>query len=357
MAGARFPSRVRLAGIGLVVFVVLLLLSRTNAWRDFGYLTRPLWDKDTQFTFTTVKEHYVRDTDMPVADWCKLHGWMERAAPARVFDAILFSVELDILELRLRELWDVVHTFVIVESNTTFTGQPKPAFFLENRERFAWAESKIHYKLVAGRPLGPNESPFINEGQLRNVVKTALSAVGAHTGDLIIAADADEIPRASTMELLRLCDFGEPAINIEMRTYMYSFVYPIEPTVWRAQVWSYGVHQYSRWANNPTLLADAGWHCSFCFRRLSDFRFKMRAYSHADRANQAYLLSDDHIQHAICTGTDLFDMYPEAYSYLDLLRWMRPIPETKSYVDVPRGLVSHPERFAFLLPGGCKREP
>jgi beta-1,4-mannosyl-glycoprotein beta-1,4-N-acetylglucosaminyltransferase len=39
-----------------------------------------------------------------------------------VFDAILFSNEMDMLEIRLRELYDVVDKFVIVESDHTFTG-------------------------------------------------------------------------------------------------------------------------------------------------------------------------------------------------------------------------------------------
>jgi hypothetical protein len=44
----------------------------------------------------------------------------------RVFDCILFNQEHDMLECRLWELGDAVDMFIIVESSTTFMGQPKP---------------------------------------------------------------------------------------------------------------------------------------------------------------------------------------------------------------------------------------
>lgn len=48
-----------------------------------------------------------------------------RTTGRRVFDAFLFSSELDMLQLHLHELADVVHSFVLVEATHTFQGQPK----------------------------------------------------------------------------------------------------------------------------------------------------------------------------------------------------------------------------------------
>lgn len=41
------------------------------------------------------------------------------------------------------------------------------------------------------------------------------------------------------------------------------------------------------------VLADAGWHCSFCFRYIGEFQMKMLGYSHADRVHHEYLVKDD----------------------------------------------------------------
>ena len=45
-----------------------------------------------------------------------------REKPIKVYDAILFSNEMEILEIRLRELYEFVDKFIILESDHTFTG-------------------------------------------------------------------------------------------------------------------------------------------------------------------------------------------------------------------------------------------
>lgn len=93
-----------------------------------------------------------------------------------------------------------------------------------------------------------------------------------------------------------------------------------------------------------TMLADAGWHCSFCFRTIPEYALKMKGYSHADRiAGRINLLDPKRIQQTICTGKDIFGMLPEAYNvcfysqmsilsltmvlqYVDLLAQMNPKP-------------------------------
>ena len=68
---------------------------------------------------------------------------------------------------------------------------------------------------------------------------------------------------------------------------------------------------YSHQRHSDTILEDAGWHCSFCFRYLADFRTKMLGFSHFDRVTRpGQQLLDDEIQRKICDGRDLFDMFP-----------------------------------------------
>jgi beta-1,4-mannosyl-glycoprotein beta-1,4-N-acetylglucosaminyltransferase len=50
-----------------------------------------------------------------------------------VFDAFMFGTELDLLELRLRELWGVVDHFVLVEANVTHTLRPKPFVYEQHK--------------------------------------------------------------------------------------------------------------------------------------------------------------------------------------------------------------------------------
>jgi beta-1,4-mannosyl-glycoprotein beta-1,4-N-acetylglucosaminyltransferase len=62
----------------------------------------------------------------------------------------------------------------------------------------------------------------------------------------------------------------------------------------------------------------------------------MQAYSHSDRLGDhpEKLLRPERIQQVICKGVDIFDMLPEAYTYLDLFsRWKGSLPGRKTAVS------------------------
>ena len=75
------------------------------------------------------------------------NGWTKRASPRKVVDVIIFSQEIDSLEIRLRELDAVVDKFVILESSKTFTNLDKPMKFhlLRSDPRFKPFLHKIEY--------------------------------------------------------------------------------------------------------------------------------------------------------------------------------------------------------------------
>ena len=61
--------------------------------------------------------------------------WYEFYAYQRVFDSFIFFNELELLELRLNILNDVVDYFVLTESPWTVSGNPKPLYYQENKEK------------------------------------------------------------------------------------------------------------------------------------------------------------------------------------------------------------------------------
>ena len=62
-----------------------------------------------------------------------------------VVDCFTFYNELEILELRFLELYDVVDKFIIVEANKTFKGDFKPFILEENKLRFEkWWDKVAH---------------------------------------------------------------------------------------------------------------------------------------------------------------------------------------------------------------------
>lgn len=353
-----FPRTIsrRAKSLQLIILLLIILTSVISIFihgQKISYFFRPLWNNPPR-PFTRIPHYYAENVSMH--HLCRLHGWSLRSEPRRVFDAILFSNELDILEIRWRELYPYVHKFIIVESNTTFTGIPKPLFFSENRHQFEFAGSKIVYNVYPGR-VGPRLNPFAFEAEQRVAVNKLLRDAGVSTGDLLIMSDADEVPSPHTVRLLQWCDGLPPAMHLELKHYMYSFEFPVDFSSWRATAHIFGLRTGYRHSRQTDLLfVDAGWHCSFCLRRIKDVVFKMTAYSHADRVKRANFLNHSRIQRIICHGDDLFDMLPEEYSFQELIKKIGSIPRSASAVHLPSALIQDAEKFSFLLPGGCLRE-
>ena len=65
--------------------------------QKFTYFFRPLWESPPK-PFQTIPHYYNENVTME--SLCSLHGWGIRDSPRRVFDAVLFSNEKDLLTVR-----------------------------------------------------------------------------------------------------------------------------------------------------------------------------------------------------------------------------------------------------------------
>lgn len=98
---------------------------------------------------------------------------------------------------------------------------------------------------------------------------------------------------------------------------MPSFEWLLGFQSWRASVHLWGQDTFYRHSlsEEAALLADSGWHCSYCFRQIEEFVIKMQGFSHYDRiGGRLELLEHKRIQDTICEGKDIFGMLPEAYT-------------------------------------------
>ncbi|MBJ7450300.1 MAG: hypothetical protein JHC93_08090 [Parachlamydiales bacterium] len=125
---------------------------------------------------------------------------------AKIYDCFTFFNELDILKIRLDEMYDHVDHFVLVESAETFRGNPKPAYFNDNQHLFTkWAD-KIIYVYVEDR--FESESPWPREAFQRNQIMRGL--VDAKDDDIVLISDVDEIVRGSDMPKLISSVLNDP---------------------------------------------------------------------------------------------------------------------------------------------------
>lgn len=122
----------------------------------------------------------------------------------RLFDCFVFHNEFDVLEMRLREMSEVVDYFILVEANETQTGLPKPFHFDDNKERFTpWLEKIRHIKVTFPETLPPAHGSYGKQGgwerehYQRNRIMDGLSDAGGN--DLVLLSDVDEIVKATVL--------------------------------------------------------------------------------------------------------------------------------------------------------------
>jgi beta-1,4-mannosyl-glycoprotein beta-1,4-N-acetylglucosaminyltransferase len=146
-------------------------------------------------------------------------------ATNKVYDCFLFNNELDILRLRLVELYSSVDHFVICECAIAFSGEDKPLYYSLNQELFASFKDKIQHFVIPNPPgdvyvKNPaNPSQMTSEFWQRN--QMALAIQSAKENDLILISDVDEIPRASMLtDVSKICYFAKTVVFLSQTWFL-----------------------------------------------------------------------------------------------------------------------------------------
>lgn len=254
-----------------------------------------------------------------------------------IYDCFLFYKELDLLELRLHILNDHVDRFVLMESNKSFTGRPKPLFFEENKDRFAPFLHKIIHLPVLDDPPDCSDA-WTREKHQRNAIARGLKECSPE--DCIILSDLDEIPNPQLLDNL-------PSLERPLRCRQLCFFYQFNNLNVDKPLWSGSrIFRYDYLETNSLqslrklpksmcrIVERGGWHFSF----LGDIDFitdKLNDFSHQEY-NTPQLNNPETIKAAIASG---LDVRGREYRY------------TPVKVDTffPEYLRTHLDRYAALI--------
>jgi hypothetical protein len=191
----------------------------------------------------------------------------------KTYDCFPFFNELDILEIRLQELWNSVDYFVISEANMSHSGKPKEFILLDNWERFKPYADKIKHIKVEDMPDTPDS--WAREKFQRWCLTRGLTDM--QPDDIIITADCDEIPRGEAVDMIKVDnnDYSRYILSIPMFqykiNYMKIFNIAKQPNIIVTRGRSYTHAQQEReytfpWVQKPddTVEIDhAGWHFTY----------------------------------------------------------------------------------------------
>jgi beta-1,4-mannosyl-glycoprotein beta-1,4-N-acetylglucosaminyltransferase len=269
----------------------------------------------------------------------------------KVYDCFPFFNELDLLEIRLNELYSTVDFFVLVESTRTHIGNPKRLYYQDNKDRYAEFEDKIIHVIVDDMPIAPQDienergaewlesdyqhsDNWVRERFQRNQIMHGL--VDADSDDMIIIEDADEIMRINTIEWLKdtILD-GSNAIGQSLYSCYLNWKC-INMPWWGSKVLRKKfiiTPSEDRFHTSPAqCIENGGWH--FMFMGGADaIRLKIRSYAHQEMNTTEILFGvEDRLQ----TPQDVLG---RDYQY-------KVVPIDESY---PKYLWSNLSKFSPLI--------
>lgn len=259
-----------------------------------------------------------------------------------MFDCFLASNELDMMEIRLRELEQVVDEFVVLESRMSFRGRHRALHFPKVLSRLPAAVLTKTKYVVLDHLEG--EDAWAKETYQRDALfRVGLKHVHPQPGDIIIVSDCDEIPRPSFVAAMRQCEGVQFPVGMQATHHYYSFgLRAINvDKVWnqpKATVYTSNfkesAHQV-RASQTRNIYPNSSWHCSTCFRSIAAVQTKISSFSHVELDKPSYN-NPEAIVKRVQEGKDLFD------------REMLLFAKDESG-DMPSFIAAHPTRFSYLI--------
>lgn len=191
----------------------------------------------------------------------------------KIYDCFTFFNELDVVEIRLEELWNTVDYFVISESNLSHSGNKKEYVFENNKERFAKYWDKI--RLIKVDDMPETTDSWVRERHQRKCLERGLTDLEPE--DLVIVSDCDEVPRSEMIEMIKEDenDYNKYVLNIPQFHYRLNYMRILPETkyanimVTRGRALTDPQHERElTWPWTPDLpetvyLEHGGWHLTY----------------------------------------------------------------------------------------------
>lgn len=235
-----------------------------------------------------------------------------------IYDCFTFYNEFELLELRLKELYDHVDWFVLVEADRTFQNKEKPLYFTGDLDNPRWANYRDKIRVVQVTDMPTDTDAWARERHQRDAITYGIK--NANAEDIIMISDVDEIPRVETIEAV--CSSTADVFGFRMPLFNFKYNYMMVTqdlySVWSGAVRRRALHspedfRKMRHAINEfgygfddgqvAVIEHAGWH--FTYLGAEEFaRTKIQSFAH-EESNRPEILDQINIEDSIRKGTGI----------------------------------------------------
>ncbi|KAA0146064.1 hypothetical protein FNF29_08275 [Cafeteria roenbergensis] len=288
-----------------------------------------------------------------VRGFCNNWGFEPASRPARVIEVMSFLRETHLLATKLRELHDIVDTFVVVEGTTTFSGEPVRPWLREGllAELGPWLGSKVialtQDELPSCADIAPRlanitrvKLPPVSEGlgawrcgwaqeteRRRIGLAHVLDRLDLGDDDVVVLSDVDEVMSRTSARVLKYCSASRtgtrPDVMVPLISLHYYGLAFHDPGMWAVvktvrgwRLKEVGAAQaslarfelraaFGEWPKAAAMVvASGGWHMSF-FQSEKAMRRKLVLQPHHELRHPR-LLDPERIRACQESGGDVY---------------------------------------------------
>jgi beta-1,4-mannosyl-glycoprotein beta-1,4-N-acetylglucosaminyltransferase len=223
-----------------------------------------------------------------------------------IIDCTMFHWEFDLLELRMKELWDTVDYFVVTESVCDHRGKERELILSNNLSQFDWASEKLIVN-VSDKPKNAEISWDYEQYQRLHGVEYAINTLNPMPNDFFLISDIDEIFNPKPIQEISQAG-GMYMIHMPM---YYYYINLFVCDWFHARACSFHSLEdpnklRTGKQNNLNYIYQGGWHFSF-LGSPEQIKYKIDTFAHDEFDS----ISLNHIRQSIDNNTDVFGRNPE----------------------------------------------
>jgi len=243
----------------------------------------------------------------------------------KIIDCFTFYNELEMLEMRFKELYDYVDYFILVEATKTFTNKDKELYYEKNKKRYDKYADKIIHVVITDMP--DNNNAWNLEFYQRRSINIGVSKLLLNDEDIIIISDVDEIIDTNV-----LINIKNGSLNIEnnklyaleQNLYYYNFNTKYNHKWYHSKLLNFHSYitshhrdsQNIRMYGSYNIIKNGGWHLSY-FGDVEFIKNKLKNFAHQEYNNDTYV-NDDNILNNITNCKDLFNRENCIFNYIKI---------------------------------------